>query len=142
MQSDGTIGDKIALCAMSKIFNIEFEATSNLEPVSRQIITQDNSVAMTRSHLGHFAEKEVTHCVALNPNQEDFVTRSFIFFRIRKSTKEKEPMLCPTRNSCLIIEIDNFAINVIDFKKQSLAELEKKKYYLELLVRIIWISVR
>ena len=117
MQSDGTIGDKIALCAMSKIFNIEFEATSNLEPASRQIITQDNSVAMARSHLGHFAEKEGTHCVALNPNQEDFVTRSFIFFRIRKSTKEKEPMLCPTRNSCLIIEIDNLAINVIDFKK-------------------------
>ena len=104
MQSDGTFGDEITLRAMSEIFNVEFEVISTLGPAARQIITPHNSVAMTRLHLGHFAENKGTHYVALNPNQEDgerkylhhFFTHSVTFFRVRrKSTKEKEPILCP-----------------------------------------------
>ena len=38
MQSNGTFGDEVALCAMSKIFNVEFESISILGPVVRQII--------------------------------------------------------------------------------------------------------
>ena len=104
MQSDGTFGDKITLRAMLEIFNIEFKVISTLGPAARYIITPHNSVAMARSHLGHFAENEGTHYAAPNPNQEDcegkylhhFFTSSVIFSRIRrKSTKEKEPMFCP-----------------------------------------------
>ena len=104
IQSDGKFGDEITLRAMSEIFNVEFEVISTLGPAARQIITPHNSVAMTRLHLGHFAENEGTHYVALNPNQEDcegkylhhFFTHSVSFFRIRrKSTEEKEPILCP-----------------------------------------------
>ena len=106
MQSDGTFGDEITLRAMSEIFNVEFEVISTLEPAARQIITPHDSVAMTRFHLGHFAENEGTHYVALNPNQEDcqgkyrhhFFKHSVTFFRIRqKSAKEKEPILCPVK---------------------------------------------
>ena len=71
MQSDGTFSDEITLSAMSEIFNVQFEVISTLGPAARQIITPHNSVAMTRLHLGHFAENEGTHYVALNPNQED-----------------------------------------------------------------------
>ena len=89
---------------MSEIFNIEFEVISTLRPAAREIITPHNSVVMTRLHLGHFTENEGTHSVALNPNQEDyegkylhqFFTHCVTFFKIRrKSTKEKEPILCP-----------------------------------------------
>ena len=71
IQSDGKFGDEITLRAMSEIFNVEFEVISTLGPAARQIITPHNSVAMTRLHLGHFAENEGTHYVALNTNQED-----------------------------------------------------------------------
>ena len=71
MQRDGTFGDEISLRTMSKIFNVEIEVISTLGPAARQIIIPHNSVAMTRLHLGHFAENEGTHYVALNTNQED-----------------------------------------------------------------------
>ena len=100
MQSDGTFGDEITLRAMSEIFNVEFEVISTLGPAARQIITPHNSVAMTRLHLGHFAENEDTYYVALNPNQEDcegkylhhLFTLFGTFFRIRQ--KKKSPF-CP-----------------------------------------------
>ena len=71
IQSDDTFDDEITLRAMSEIFNVELEVISMLRLAARQIITPHNSVAMTRLHLGHFAENEGTHFVALNPNQED-----------------------------------------------------------------------
>ena len=61
MQSDGTFGDEITLRGMSEIFNVEFEVVSTLGPAARQIITPQNSVAMARLHLAHFAENEGTH---------------------------------------------------------------------------------
>ena len=71
MQSDGTFGDEITLRGMSEIFNVEFEVILTLGPAPKQIITPHNSLAMARLHIGHFAENEGTHYVALNPNQED-----------------------------------------------------------------------
>ena len=71
MQSDGAFSDEITLHTMLKIFNVEFEMISTLGPAARQIITPHNSVAMTRLHVGHFAENKGTHYVALNPKQEE-----------------------------------------------------------------------
>ena len=123
----GTFGDEITLPFMSEIFNVDFQVISTLGPAAWQIITPHNSVAMARLHVVHFAENEATHYAALNPNQEDcegkylhhFFTHSVTFFRIRqKSAKEKRAYFVSNPcNSCLMIEIGNLVLNVINLKK-------------------------
>ena len=74
-------------------------------------------------HLHHFAENVGTHCVALNPNQEDcedkylhqLFTHSVTFFRIRRN--KKSSFYVQSRNSCLMIDIYNLVLNVINLRE-------------------------
>ena len=104
VQSDGRFGDEIAVRTMQQIFRVDFRVISTLGLAAKQIITAHSAVAMTRLNLGHFLKNEATNYVALNSNRKycegKYIHHSFThsvnFFKAtRKSTKAKEPIVCP-----------------------------------------------
>ena len=62
----GTYGDHITLQAASNLYNIEIEIASSLEYHARTMIQPEEYEPITRFCLGHYAEGDGEHYVALD----------------------------------------------------------------------------
>ena len=68
MSTDGTYGDEITLRAVSNIYNVEIDIVSTLGQQGFARILPENSEPIFRITLGHFAEGQGFHYIALNGN--------------------------------------------------------------------------
>ena len=78
MSKSGTNGDKISLCAMANMFNVEIVVISTLEEGRRVIITPEYSTPYRTLVLGHFAEEHGCHYVVLEGDGHRFVENSYV----------------------------------------------------------------
>ena len=66
MSNDGTSGDEITLRVAAELFNIDFILVSTLESAAEVTFTSRNFSPQNRAFLGHSAENQVEHYVALS----------------------------------------------------------------------------
>ena len=65
MAKNGTFGDHLTLQAAADLFNVEFNVISSLGPAATTVISPQNSVPISSFYIGHFAEGDGEHYVAL-----------------------------------------------------------------------------
>ena len=65
MAKNRTFGDHLTLQAAADFFNVEFIAISSLGPAPTTVISPQNSVPISSFYIGHFAEGDGEHYVAL-----------------------------------------------------------------------------
>ena len=65
MAKNGTFGDHLTLQAAAELFNVEFIVISFLGPAATTVISPQNPVPMSSFYIGHFAEGDGEHYVAL-----------------------------------------------------------------------------
>lgn len=65
MARNGTYGDHLTLQAAADLFNVEFIVVSSLGPDATTVISPLNSVPISSFYIGHFAEGDGEHYVAL-----------------------------------------------------------------------------
>ena len=70
MSRMGVYGDQITLQAAANIFNVGTIVVSTLTETSNSIIVPYESIPMVSFHLGHVAEGQGDHYVALNKIDE------------------------------------------------------------------------
>ena len=65
MAKNGTFDDHLTLQAAEDLFNVGFNVISFLGPAATTVISPQNSVPISTFYIGHFAEGDGEHYVAL-----------------------------------------------------------------------------
>lgn len=71
MSQDGAYGDQLTLYAAANLYNIDVQIVSSLGAGGQHVFSPSASIATATVYLGHFAENQGEHFVALEPVMSD-----------------------------------------------------------------------